>query len=259
MTSTRPDPTDKELEQTDLRGEPQRSINPVLRFFSLLWLRLNRSRYRSRANRLVLEKLGDINLVIMPGVLNPVLLRTGAILAEAALCRPTAATAAGDLMPRVLDMGTGSGIGAIAAAHRGFHVVGVDLNPDAVRCARINVLLNRVEDRVQLREGDLFDPVAGERFDLVLFNPPFFFGSPETPADLAWRSADVIERFAAGLDRMLTPEGQALIVLSTDGGQQRMLGALEEQGFRCDLETRKHFGNEIVSVFLARRPENADR
>lgn len=234
--------------------EPPKRVYPMLRRLSLLWLRLNRRRYLRRAARLSLERSGEIELVILPGVLNPVLLRTGAILAQAVQRVPVAAAAGDEIGPRALDMGTGSGIGAIAAARRGFDVVAVDLNPEAVRCARINVLLNRVEDRVRIVAGDLFHPLAGERFDLVLFNPPFFCGHPDHPADLAWRSTDVMERFAAGLDGVLTPVGQALIVLSTDGGQQRMLSALEDQGFRCDLESSRHFGNEIVSVFSAHRP-----
>src|SRR5205823_1604642 len=105
---------------------------------------------------------------------------------------------------RALDMGTGSGIGAVFAARAGYRVVGVDLNPEAVRCARINALMNRLEDRLEAREGDLFAPVAGERFDLILFNPPFFRGEPRDALDMAWRSVDVLERFAEGLPSALT-------------------------------------------------------
>src|SRR5258708_40043817 len=82
---------------------------------------------------------------------------------------------------RALDMGTGSGVGAVFAARRGFQVVGVDLNPDAVRCARANVLLNGLEERIEIRHGAPFEPVSGERFDLVLWNPPFFRGKPTSP------------------------------------------------------------------------------
>ncbi len=57
-------------------------------------------------------------------------------------------------------------------------VVAVDINPAAVRCAQINALLNQLEQRIEVRRGDLFAPVAGERFDLVLFNPPFLRGAP---------------------------------------------------------------------------------
>ena len=48
----------------------------------------------------------------------------------------------------VLDMGTGSGVGAVFAARNAARVVAVDVNPEAVRCARINVLLHHIEDRV---------------------------------------------------------------------------------------------------------------
>ena len=95
-----------------------------------------------------------------------------------------------------LDMGTGSGVGAIFAARRGYRVVAVDINPQAVRCARINTLLNRLEERIEVRRGDLFEPVRGERFDLVLFNPPFFVGEPRSDLDRAWRGREVLERFA---------------------------------------------------------------
>ena len=65
----------------------------------------------------------------------------------------------------ILDLGTGSGIGALFAARAGCLVTAVDINPEAVRCARINALMNRLEERVQVLEGDLFAPVAGRRSD----------------------------------------------------------------------------------------------
>ena len=80
----------------------------------------------------------------------------------------------------MLDLGTGSGVGAVFAAQWAGQVVAVDVNPAAVRCARINVLLHGVEDRVDVLQGDLFEPVAGERFDVILFNPPYFPGQPRT-------------------------------------------------------------------------------
>src|SRR5256712_4388942 len=115
-------------------------------------------------------------------------------------------------------MGTGSGIGAIFAARLGYQVVGVDLNPEAVRCARVNVLLNDLEARVKIHSGDLFAPVAGQCFDLVAFNPPFFRGLPSDRLRPAWRAPDVIERFAAGLGQGPRPGGEARLVLSTGGG-----------------------------------------
>ena len=49
----------------------------------------------------------------------------------------------------------------------------VDINPEAVRCAGINALLNHFEHKIEVRHGDLFAAVPAERFDLIVFNPPF--------------------------------------------------------------------------------------
>ena len=196
----------------------------------------------------MLEQVEGTPLVVLPDVFNPVLLRTGAILARTA--GRVYAGGAGD-GKRALDMGTGSGTGAVAAAKQGFQVVGVDINPEAVRCARINVLMNHLEERIEVREGDLFSPVNGERFDLVLFNPPFFRGAPKNARDLAWRSPDVIERFAAALPDHLTPGGRALLVLSTDGEEQAMLEALARAGLEPKIVAQENLGNEIVTVYSA--------
>ena len=99
----------------------------------------------------------------------------------------------------VLDMGTGSGVCALAAARHARRVVAVDVSPAAARCTRLNAVLNQLEERIDIRIGDLFEPVAGERFDLVLFNPPFLIGAPKDDRDAAWRSEDTARRFAAGL------------------------------------------------------------
>ena len=78
---------------------------------------------------------------------------------------------------RTLDLGTGCGfLGLVAAAHSD-HVLAVDCNPRAVELARFNAGLNGLEN-VECREGDLFEPVAGCRFELVVSNPPFVI-SPE--------------------------------------------------------------------------------
>jgi HemK-related putative methylase len=217
------------------------------------WLKLRHQVFGRRYRRLVMEQVDGVPLVILPEVFNPVLLRSGAILARAlkrlALKDPAAL--------RVLDMGTGSGIGAVFAARRGARVIAVDINPHAVRCARINALLNKVDDVVEVREGDLFEPVRGERFDLVLFNPPYYRGVPEDDLDHAWRGEDVFERFAAGLAAVLTPGGQALLVLSTDGDCGQLLVQLGQVGFHSKVVERKDLINEVVTIY-AIRPAVAD-
>jgi ribosomal protein L3 glutamine methyltransferase len=76
---------------------------------------------------------------------------------------------------RVLDLCTGSGCLAILAALRfpAATVDAVDLSKDALAVARINVEQHGLRDRVRLLRGDLFAPLAEERYDLILTNPPY--------------------------------------------------------------------------------------
>jgi len=76
-----------------------------------------------------------------------------------------------------LDLGTGCGILAFLAAAHSDRVIATDRNPRAVTIARFNARLNDLAN-VECREGDLFEPVAGCEFDLVVTNPPFVI-SPE--------------------------------------------------------------------------------
>jgi len=71
-----------------------------------------------------------------------------------------------------LDLCTGSGALALLAARHAERVVGVDLNPRALRLAQVNAALNGVAN-VEWLAGDLFEPVTAETFDLVVANPPF--------------------------------------------------------------------------------------
>jgi release factor glutamine methyltransferase len=213
-----------------------------------VWLKLRYQVFSRRYGRLVLEQIDGVPLLVLPQVFNPVLLRSGAIMARAVDGLPLEKPA----RLAVLDLGTGSGIGAVFAARRGASVVAVDINPEAVRCARINALLNHLADRIEVRHGDLFEPVRGQRFDLVLFNPPYYRGTPRDDLDRAWRGRDVFERFAAGLADVLTPEGYALLVLSTDGDCEELLAALATAGFRDDVVDRRNLINEVVTVHAVR-------
>ncbi len=219
----------------------------------LLW----RPLLRRRLGRVVVEEIGGISVVVLPEVFNPAVFRTGAQLARAVLCWVPAAHDPAAAI-RVLDLGTGSGVGAVFAARRGFRVVAVDINPQAVRCARMNALMHRLEGTIEVRQGDLFAPVAGERFDLVLFNPPFFRGQPASDLDRAWRSTDVLERFAAGVRGVLQPAGEVLAALSTDGQGEALLHGLREAGLALDVAVRRDFGNEVVTVYRARLAEAAE-
>jgi methylase of polypeptide subunit release factors len=78
---------------------------------------------------------------------------------------------------RALDVGAGSGIHALLAAHHAKHVVAVDVNERALRYTQLNAALNGI-DNVECRVGSLFEPVHGESFDLITCNAPYVV-SPE--------------------------------------------------------------------------------
>ncbi len=198
---------------------------------------------RHRHNRLVIETIAGRPLVVLPEVFNPALFFSSDLLAGL-LDRSTIPAGA-----RVLDLGTGSGVLAVCAARYAAEVVAVDINPAAVRCARINALLNGVEDRLTVCEGDLFAPLGGRRFDLVLFNPPYFRGPPRSPLDRAFRATDVIERFAAGLAAALAPGGKALLVLSTNGEQAATLQALADHGYASRPLAQRDAISELLTVY----------
>lgn len=76
---------------------------------------------------------------------------------------------------RVLDLCTGSGCLAILAAKAfpNAEIDAVDLSPDALEVAKINVGSSWVEDRLNLYQGDLFGPLKGKKYDLIITNPPY--------------------------------------------------------------------------------------
>ena len=215
-----------------------------------LWRKILAGRFmlfqRHRYDNLVVEWVAGQPFLILPGVFNPALFRTGEFMAQ---------SLGSHLIPpgsTVLDLGTGSGVGSVFAAKWALRVVAVDINQVAVRCARINAHLNKVEDRVEVSQGDLFDHLLEERFDVVLFNPPFFRGQPRSDQDKAFCSLDIMERFASGVQNHLQPGGSCLVVLSTDGDVVGFLEASRANGFSIELIHQRDLINEWLLLYRLR-------
>jgi release factor glutamine methyltransferase len=208
---------------------------------------------RHRYDDFRLERVHGAPILITPSVFNPKSLRTGAFFASQLDAR---------VVPEggeVLDMGTGSGVCALFAARLARRVVAVDINPAAVRCAGLNALLNHREHLIEVRHGDLFAPLRGESFDLILFNPPFIRGTPRDDRDRAWRSVDVAERFAAGLAAHLKPGGSALVLLSSFGDPGFFLEEFHRQHLKVSLFATRRFVNERVAIFRLQPEGTGDR
>lgn len=117
---------------------------------------------------------------------------------------------------RVLDLGCGSGTGALLFARCARQVVGTDINPRAVALARANAVINEVSG-VELLEGDLFAPVAGRTFDLILSQPPFI-PRPEGVAAASFlyggrRGDELALTLLGGLVPHLAPGGRAVLFI----------------------------------------------
>jgi HemK-related putative methylase len=188
-----------------------------------------------------LERIGGARFLVTPSVFNPKIPRSGEFLASLIDWRLV------NRESEVLDMGSGSGVCAVFAAHYARRVVAVDINPAAVRCTRINALLNGAELKIDARHGDLFAAVPNEQFDLILFNPPFLQGAARNDRERAWRSSDVAERFAAGLAERLKPGGFALVLLSTFGGSH-FLEEFYKRGLSVSVFAKRRFVNETLTV-----------
>ena len=106
----------------------------------------------------------------------PEVARASATLASLTIRKP---------VERALDVGTGNGIQAVLAARHAAAVVATDVSERALAFAEFNCALNGA-DNVELRLGSFLEPVAGERFGLVVSNPPFAI-SPEN--DLVFRDS----------------------------------------------------------------------
>ena len=209
---------------------------------AFLWVQ--RLWYRGQLHRASTESYLGITLKVPPGVLRPVLMRTGALLAD--LVEEFVPM---DAPTRVFDLGCGSGIGAILAARRGARVVAVDVNPHAVEAAINNAARNGMSGRVEVRQGDLFDPVGEDRFDVVLFNPPYFDGEPRNWAESAWRASGLRERFVAQRRDHLTTRGYVLLVLSSHGESELWLKDLAASGFSIERLLRRTFPEEALEGF----------
>jgi HemK-related putative methylase len=141
----------------------------------------------------------------------------------------------------VLDLCTGSGMLAICAADKARMVVGTDVNPRALRFAKFNARLNRIEDKIEWKLGDLFAPVKGMRFDVILANPPF------EPTPAGWTNYLHSDGGEDGLSIVRRILAQVSDHLSPSGSFQ-MITWLAESSVHILDEIRSIFGAENVNV-----------
>ncbi|HEX3791905.1 MAG TPA: methyltransferase [Pseudonocardiaceae bacterium] len=150
-------------------------------------------------------------------------------------------------MSAFLEMGCGTGIMSVLAALAGVErVVGLDINPAAVRNTECNARRHGVADRVTARTSDLYSAIEpGERFDGIYWNPPFL-NAPEDVVDSSiWHETMFdpayakLRSFLADGRNLLTPRGRAYLWFGEALGNPTLIGDLaEETGYELDVLTK---------------------
>jgi release factor glutamine methyltransferase len=160
---------------------------------------------------------------------------------------------------RVLDVCTGSGALAIAAALGGARsVTAVDVSERAVLTARINARLNGV--RVEAVRGSLLDAVPGRRFDVIVSNPPYLPAEGDAlPARGRARHTEagatgraLLDRLIAGAPAHLTPGGVLLVTHSSINGEEATLERMRAAGLEPEVAERRH--GALGPLLAARAP-----
>ena len=179
--------------------------------------------------------LSDLGADVRPGPLRPDHVlgigRAATTLAQATVREPVA---------RALDVGTGSGVQALHLSRHCGSITATDLSGRALSFAAANAALNG--QRWQLRQGSLLEPVAGQRFDLVVCNPPFIVG-PGFPAEqdgFSYRDSGLVgdsvcQRLIEQLPGRLAEGGTGQLlanwIIPADGGwAERLAGWLPASG-----------------------------
>ncbi len=156
----------------------------------------------------------------------------------------------------VLEIGTGTGIITIIAAQRSRKVVATDINEDAIKCALKNTITNRTYN-IELRKGNLFEPVKGEKFDLILFNTPYLpteenekLASELNAAfDGGLKGRETIDKFLEEVKDYLNEGGRVQLVQSSLSDNEKTLKKLEEIGFDASITaSEKYFFEEIAVI-----------
>ncbi len=157
---------------------------------------------------------------------------------------------------RGLELCAGGASPAMALAARCEAVTAVEICEPVSRVARLNVALNGLSDRVQVRQGDLWSAVSGERFDRIVANPPF---SPseenpwDDPAAVAGPDGlDVARAIWGGARRHLAPDGTLLILLG-------MLGDADGPHVLAELESLARAEHLAVAVVPLEAPRPLER
>ncbi|MBU1378678.1 MAG: methyltransferase [Alphaproteobacteria bacterium] len=162
---------------------------------------------------------------------------------------------------RVIEAGCGAGGALLAAAIRrpDVHFTGVERDPKALVLARENIVLNGLENRVDVVEGDVavrFSALALETFDAAFANPPFFddpdsLRGPAPERRLAWVADDGLEAWIGFLSKAVK-EGGAITVIHRADRLGDLLALLSPKAGSVQILPIQPFADEPAKRVIVR-------
>jgi methylase of polypeptide subunit release factors len=152
----------------------------------------------------------------------------------------------------MLEVGVGMGVLSmiLIKQNKVHHVVGTDINPNAVACAQDNIQRRGLNDKFAVMQADLFPASNKVKFDIILFNPLWLPGYAAKRLDEAVYDSpkqDIVRRFLENVHQYLDPDGQIYLLMSNLG---ILLGLFQEQDLhqmfeRCNLEVATVYATKI--------------
>lgn len=124
----------------------------------------------------------------------------------------------------LVEFGCGPGAVLLSSAMRlpECRFTGIEIDPDAVGLALENIAVNGMEDRIEVRQGDIAAPITGLKASQVFFNPPFFedpgaMRLPKAAKQRAWLAGDVpLADWVKAAARVLEPKGRLSLIHRAD-------------------------------------------
>ena len=150
----------------------------------------------------------------------------------------------------VLDPFTGCGTDAIFAVLNGASkAVAIDKSTMPYLCARYNAYQLGLEDKVDVRQGDLFDILKpNEKFDLIIANPPFQDTNPDTNTETAFKDKKykTLTRFWNKVENHLKPNGRIRCVFSPPGDIDFFNKLVEENNFKSKVVAETKYASDVL-------------
>ena len=182
---------------------------------------------------------------VLPGVVTPSI--QSVYLLEHTTIRPNEV---------VLDIGSGSGIQAIFAAEKAAFVVATDIDHAAVENTKFNVKGHNLENKIEVRQGDLFGPVkADEKFDVIILNISYPY---DEKTQWLW---EIHERFFKEASQYLKPGGRIYYQAGWAFNIPRILSMIQTNGFhvmKMNMVSALKFQREPIVFLIIRNPLNPD-